>query len=222
MKGLFGGKSWKNQRVMNMDSMILKSCLIEREKVLLSVVCDGVGSMKDGSYASVMAVKLLGEWLDEIDDVSRIGIRMMERILEINCKICEESLQKELHTASTLSALLIVRESYYIVHIGDSRIYAYEAGELKLLTHDDVSSDGRLTEYIGKSTASLHYMEGDVKVKTFMLCSDGLYKKMDELFLVEKIKKLTSKNIDNTMEELAQHVINQGEQDNISIAFVKK
>jgi len=205
-----------------MDSLLLKSGFINGRKAMLAVVCDGVGSMADGAYASITAVKIMNEWFDNVKTADLIGTVMRNIVLNINLYIIKESKLKNIYTASTFSALLLVESDYYISHIGDSRIYCLENGRLCALTNDDVSPSGELTAYIGKNENILpQYREGTAAGKIFLICSDGLYRRMDKDFMTVKLKNWNKKSFDETIKILPQYVINLGEQDNISFALVK-
>ena len=222
MKYLFNGVSLQNGRQTNMDSLLLKRGLIDGTNALLAVVCDGVGSLSDGEFASGTAVRKLSEWFDRISSTEQVGLRMRDTILEINSHVISEARQQKMETASTLSALLLIERDYYIAHIGDSRIYCYEDGALAVLTNDDVSDAGKLTAYIGRiDNIFLQYSEGSAAGKTFLICSDGLYKRMDVDFLAEKLRAWSKKPLKVPIETLPQYVIGRGEQDNISLALVK-
>jgi len=219
---LFTGVSLKNKRQSNMDSLILKRGLIGEKDALLAVVCDGVGSLLDGAYASGTSVRMLNEWFDSVTTIERVGLRMRDAVLEINAHIISEGKQKNIDTASTLSALLIIENDYYIVHIGDSRVYIYEDGSLTVLTSDDVSDSGKLSAYIGQNENIFpQYYEGTAVGKIFLVCSDGLYKRMDIGFMAAKLKNWNKRSLQKPVDSLTQYVIERGEQDNISIALVR-
>ena len=55
---------------------------------------------------------------------------------------------------------------------------------------------------------------------TFLLCSDGLYKRMDGDFLQAELSRLSPRTIRRTMERLSEYVIGRGETDNISVALM--
>ena len=222
MKYLFNGASLQNGRQTNIDSLLLKSRHIDDKSALLAVVCDGVGSLADGAFASAIAVQMLNEWFQGAASVDRIGLVMRDAVLRINKYVVSEAKLNDMETASTLTALLLVESSYYIAHIGDSRIYCYENETLSILTNDDVSKSGKLTAYIGKKDEIfLQYSEGAVTGKTLLLCSDGLYKRMDTGLMAAKMKNLNKRSIKEAMNTLPQYVIERGEQDNISLALVK-
>ena len=221
---LFNGISLQNGRQSNMDSLLLKSGLICGKTALLAVVCDGVGSLANGAFASGIAVKMLSEWFNNATTIDRIGMKMRDAILEINSHIRSDAKQNKIDTASTLSALLLVESDYYITHIGDSRVYCYEEGvnELSILTTDDISESGRLTACIGYDDCIfLQYLEGAATGKTFLVCSDGLYKRMDTDYMITKMKSWNKRSFKEPIEALPQYVVECGEQDNISIALAK-
>jgi serine/threonine protein phosphatase PrpC len=62
MDYLFDGVSLKNGRETNMDSLLLTARKINKTPTLLAVLCDGVGSMADGAFASIESVRLLNDW----------------------------------------------------------------------------------------------------------------------------------------------------------------
>jgi serine/threonine protein phosphatase PrpC len=219
---LFSGESLRNKRPVNMDSLLLKCGMIREKKALLAVVCDGVGSLADGAFASKRAVQMLSEWFSKADTACRIGLALRDAIITINGHVMKEAGKANIKAASTLSALLLINRYYYIVHIGDSRIYSCEDETLSILTCDDISEEGKLTACIGQTeNIFLQYYEGKASGKTFLICSDGLYKRMDTDFLRSQLKDWDKCSAEEAIKNLTQYVIEQGEQDNISIALVK-
>ena len=230
-----------------MDSLLLKSGTVQGKSALLALVCDGVGSMADGGFASGEATRMLSEWFAwagaaqgtdqnatvQIGADNRIGLGMRDAVLRINAFIIARAKESKMDTATTLSALLLTGSTYYIVHIGVSRIYCWDSrmdsrfgsshapGQaLSLLTHDDVSASGKLTACIGQTEDIFpHYVEGDAEGKTFLLCSDGLYKRMDTQVLLTQMQGWNIKTLQEPAETLTRYVIDRGEQDNISVAL---
>lgn len=211
----------QNGRPSNMDSLLLKSGRIKKANAMLGVVCDGVGSLADGGFASGIAVKMLSDWFNNVKSIKRIGLALRDEVLSINSYIVEEAKKRSLDTASTLTALLLVESDYYITHIGDSRIYCYNDGAFTILTSDDVTKSGKLTGYIGKYDIFLQYSEGTAIDKVFLICSDGLYNRISEHVLEKEINSWNKRSSKEPLERLAQHVIELGEKDNISLAFMR-
>lgn len=222
MKYLYNGVSLQNRRQSNMDRLLLKTRCINGEDTLLAVVCDGVGSLAEGAFASGLAVKMIDDWFGKVSKTERIGLILRDTVLNINTYIISEARHKNINTASTLSALLLVENFYYIVHVGDSRIYSLEDGILSTHTNDDVSASGKLTACIGQTEETvLQYSEGSAGGKTFLVCSDGLYKRMDIDFMTYKMNVRSKRDVKRGVAALTQYVIKNGEQDNISLAIIR-
>ena len=231
MRYLFHGICLQNRRPSNMDSLLLKSGTIRDRSALLAVVCDGVGSMADGAFASGEAVRMLNDWFDKADSVDRAGLAMRDAALGINSAIIRQAKSHSMDTATTLSALLLIDDHYYITHIGDSRIYCFDSEStvnfaggqaLSVLTNDDVSESGQLTACIGQTEDVFpQCAEGKAGGKTFVLCSDGLYKRMDASLMMSVVSNWDRRALKEPLEALTRFVIERGEPDNITVAFVK-
>lgn len=216
----YDGISVANKRKTNMDGVLLKRRRIGSEMVYIAVICDGVGSMADGEFASAEAIRLTGEWLDGLSDTRRIELKMLVLIKEINEAVFASGKEKGLKTASTYSALLLCGSRYYIVHVGDSRVYRQMHGELRKMTPDH-SAGGKLTSYIGKSgDMDVFYDEGDYNGELFLLCSDGLYKRVSSEQIGQVIAGINKKSTHGALKELVQIAIEHGEHDNISAAIL--
>lgn len=219
---LFSGLSLKNKRPSNMDSLLLKCKTIEGRATILTAVCDGVGSFADGAFASGTAVRMLNGWFEQVKCTDRIGLRLRDAVLDIHTQIAAQAKEHGFQTAATLSALLLADGMYYIVHIGDSRIYMYYDETLSILTKDDISENGKLTACIGRSgRILLQYSEGCAEGKAFLVCSDGLYKRLTNDFITKKMQVSNKRMVKAAVKALAHHAIEQGEQDNISLALIK-
>ena len=224
---LYHGFSLQNKRPSNMDSLLLKRGAIQGKSALLALVCDGVGSMADGAFASGEAARMLGEWFDQAEGAGRIGLEMRDAVLRINRAIIARARENRMDTATTLSALLIIDHLYHVVHIGDSRIYCYDGGlaedlALSLLTSDDVSESGKLSACIGQTEDVFpQYGEGAAGDKIFLLCSDGLYKRVEKDMMLSTMKNWGRQSLKGPAEALARYAADRGEQDNITIALVK-
>ena len=219
---LYDGICLQNGRESNMDSVLLTSRSISGTPLMLAVVCDGVGSMNDGAYASMESVRLLNEWFSGITGTLQVGSYMRDEVFAINAKIVADAYEKDVKTATTLSALLLVDRQYFIVHAGDSRIYSVDRDGLLPLTVDTVTETGKLTAFIGRrGDPLLHYAEGVAINDVFLLCSDGLYKRIDDRTLFVNIDAGNRKSLHKSLHVLSAFAIKQGESDNISIAIIK-
>ena len=220
---IYSGLSLQNRRKTNMDTIILLERVISGENSLLITVCDGVGSLADGGVASTQIVNHLSEWFYRLVNTEIIGLKLRDEISAINRTIIDYALEHSIQTASTLSALFMTENSYYIVNIGDSRVYSVTNKELTQLTYDDSAENGALTAAIGFSQEPvLFYSEGQIDKQQFIVCSDGFYKRLDDEYLLNNISYKSKKDIDKSIRRIVDYVIGRGEKDNISVAFARK
>lgn len=152
--------------------------------------------------------------------------------------------KESVKVGTTVSALLLCNDIYYIAHVGDSRIYKINK-EIKQLTEDHtlVAMNVRnniMTEIEAKNSAKKNILTQCVGVKenievfkergkinkndVFVLCCDGFYNKFEEEELYSEIKKIKNIIDNDVLQEAAQKFVNKvkerGEKDNISIIIV--
>ena len=216
---IFDGVSIRNGRKTNMDSLMIKEKALSDRRICIAVICDGIGSLSDGAFASAYAVRILSEWFDSQTGTVRIGLRMRDTVQQADLRISEDAARMGLRTGTTLSALLLDGENYYVVHVGDSRIYSVGDEGLETLTVDQVNN-GKLTSCVGRGEATIFYNEGRCDGRRFLLCSDGLYKRMDEDFLKQELTSTERRGCKRAIQRLADYVTERGETDNVSLAIV--
>ncbi len=221
MNCIYNGISIQNQRKSNMDGLLLKTKENNDTPLYLAAVCDGVGSTENGGIAASITIHTINEWLSATEQPERLGLGLCSSVMEANNRIVAEMSTKAGRGASTLSALLLHGDSYWIAHVGDSRIYLFRDRTLRQLTPDQVT-EGKLFSYLGKRDGpDVVYREGESRAgDIFLLCSDGLYKRMDDDFLLNSLLTVTRKNIKKAMEKMIQYVVEHGENDNISVAII--
>lgn len=203
-----------------MDSLLLKRRSLAGRELCLAVVCDGVGSLEQGAFAASAAVRMLSVWFEKLESANRIGLQLRDYVMEIHQRVLEAARGYQIRTASTLSALLLDGERYYVVHIGDSRIYCFRNGIFERLTQDQVRC-GRVTSCLGhENRPNIQYNEGILYGELFLLCTDGLYKRLDDDFFQTELAGKDKKCLKKTVEQLAQCAVGRGEKDNISLALV--
>ena len=216
----YDGISLQNRRGTNMDSLLLKRKTLAGRELCLAVVCDGVGSLVQGAFAASVAVRMFSTWFEKLESENRIGLELRDYVMEIHQRVLEAARGYQIRTASTLSALLLDGERYYVVHIGDSRIYCFRDGVFERLTQDQVCC-GRLTSCLGyENRPDIQYNEGTLQGELFLLCTDGLYKHLDDDFIFFVLKGKDKKLLKKTVERLARCAVDRGEKDNISLALV--
>lgn len=223
MACVYDGISLTNGRAVNMDSLLLKSRTVAGTEVCLAAVCDGVGSLADGALSAQWAVQMLYNWLENLEDAEELGARLRDYVQTMNLAIRTKAQKQQVETACTLSCLLLWRQWYCLAHVGDSRIYLWEQGALRQLTQDQARR-GRLTQAMGhREHVTVFFQQGEQRgEQRFLLCSDGLYKRMEPETLGACMARLNRRSLQKTLRQLTEHVISQGERDNISAALLIK
>lgn len=223
MACVYDGISLTNGRAVNMDSLLLKSRTVAGTEVCLAAVCDGVGSLADGALSAQWAVQMLYNWLENLEDAEELGARLRDYVQTMNLAIRTKAQKQQAETACTLSCLLLWRQWYCLAHVGDSRIYLWEQGALRQLTQDQARR-GRLTQAMGhREHVTVFFQQGEQRgEQRFLLCSDGLYKRMEPETLGACMARLNRRSLQKTLRQLTEHVISRGERDNISAALLIK
>lgn len=223
MACVYDGISLTNGRAVNMDSLLLKSRTVAGTEVCLAAVCDGVGSLADGALSAQWAVQMLCNWLENLEDAEELGTRLRDYVQTMNLAIRTKAQKQQAETACTLSCLLLWRQWYCLAHVGDSRIYLWEQGALRQLTQDQARR-GRLTQAMGhREHVTVFFQQGEQRgEQRFLLCSDGLYKRMEPETLGACMARLNRRSLQKALRQLTEHVISQGERDNISAALLIK
>lgn len=236
---------------VNQDAVSVKVADTFYGEVVLAVLCDGMGGYEQGEVASASVIQAFNRWfLDvflqsmEYMDEMRIFSDMGNIVSNINNRIYQYGLGEGIVIGTTLTALLIFMDKYYIVNVGDSR--AYELGEsicritrdhsfveeeiLKgRMTREEARLDkrkNRLTRCIGCTPqVKPDFYSGITRTNAiYMLCSDGVRNKVDdnELFYFLHPSCLTDEDV---MENNTRYIYELNkmryENDNMSIVLVR-
>lgn len=133
-------------RKINQDACCVRMMKTGGHSLLMAAVCDGVGGMREGDYASRSTIQSLNHWFDytigrEIQgkDSSRLIDYLhggMESCIQSqNRMIYEYSREKGIQAGTTLTLLFILDGEYITAQVGDSRAYCMD-GELRQITED--------------------------------------------------------------------------------------
>lgn len=153
----------------NQDSVLIKEASTDIGRVLLGVVCDGMGGLAKGEVASATLIRAFSCWFEEElpfllyneehkiqeIDFSELQRNWNELVDSVNRKISDYSAGFHAACGTTLVAVLLVGKHYYIINVGDSRAYLIRE-TMKLLTKDQTfvqreMDEGRMTEQEAKT-----------------------------------------------------------------------
>jgi serine/threonine protein phosphatase PrpC len=214
------------QREGNEDSGLVSSNLV--------AVADGMGGHAGGEVASTIAITALTS--TQINENSLLTITKVIDLAILN----RSNAQPELAgMGTTLTALHLNKGSVELLHVGDSRCYAFTDGKLNQLSHDhtvmqELIDQGRITpeEAVNHPQRSLltHALMGDSGIEPviqiypvklgdqFLLCSDGLTAVLSDFEIAKIIKKYSGQDL---VENLVTETKAKGAPDNVTVIWVE-
>ncbi len=127
----------------NQDSVSLKVMNTPQGRMALAVLCDGMGGLAKGEVASAAVIRAFDAWARTelptlcerpIED-SEIRKQWDRIIVEQNSVISAYGARQGIRLGTTVVVLLLTQTRYYILNVGDSRVYEIQ-NEIKRLTQD--------------------------------------------------------------------------------------
>ena len=147
-------------RTENQDRVLALSGEVEGKEAGLFVLADGMGGLEYGSSVSTYITdEFLKWWEEDFPQMAHAGkcekeeIRELleQEIWDINQAVLAFRKRENCRSGSTISILFVYGDDYYIVNMGDSRVYIVQDGRLRRLTEDQSMAaqlvrEGKLTE----------------------------------------------------------------------------
>lgn len=229
------------KKEINQDSFVYK--VVEAGDFCCGIfaVADGVGGLLKGEVASSIAISCINKWWENnfknnFENYEYLVSSLIQAVKEANNQILKFAESKSIKMATTLSVMFLYKDSYFIIHIGDSRIYKINnsfSAKIIQLTEDHSTTvekiqNGQtvkrsvLTQYLGNKQEVEYscYTEKIKKNDYFLLCSDGIYKTQSNE-IISKIFKENIKDIKQICTSLVNNAKNNDEKDNISAIVIK-
>lgn len=207
---------------------------------VLLAVADGLGAYGGGDVASWLALnELLGMAAAASGTGPSAGL-LRTGFGRANQRVVDAALAGQGTRAmqTTLTALLLGPGEAYLGHVGDCRAYRLRDGELELLTTDHTQvmellrlrlvSPGQAAEHPARY-ALTRALGGELTVRTdvrqeplrdgdaFLLCSDGLWSKVD----AGEIGSALRGDVDAACDRLVRAAVERGGEDNASALAVR-
>lgn len=239
---------------VNQDSVLLIRANAGKDgELVFAVICDGVGGMKKGELTSALATVAFERWFDERMPLlygqpeieAELFGEWMEQVKQLHLALKKSSHADGIRSGTTLEVLLLLKDRYYICHVGDCRVYTL-GSELKQLTHDHTYVQrevdaGRMTpeqarkdknqnlllQCIGAGADEIQpdFLSGQVeKGQMFLLCCDGQRRRISSAEIRRQLltvrRKPTPETLANVLSALAALCRKRGEKDDISSILV--
>lgn len=184
--------------------------LLEMPELGLFAVADGMGGEMFGEVASETAVNALRDFVTEnravidafqmnssAENKVQVLDMLADALRDANAKVFKEADSRDIDgkMGTTLTVLLVIDSSGFMVHTGDSRLYMIRNGETTQLSTDhtlindykkqfgDYSGvfDAKFSGILTKAVGVQEYVEPEkltfaiLPEDKYLLCSDGLY-----------------------------------------------
>lgn len=210
-------------------------------------VCDGMGGGPGGKTASTIAVNEIMAGIDEAAEEEENANVIIKAIRRANMAIIEYGNENPplQGMGSTATVLLITKQSAFVAHVGDSRVYQLRGKKKVFRTFDhsmvfDLVKQKVITEEQARLSAQSNVItralgvKPDVEVDVqelpyekgdrFMLCTDGIHGTMPEDQLIKLVaggKALgpVTDNIATTVDEMGRN--EGGGHDNLTLAILE-
>lgn len=243
---------YRYQKNTNQDSLLVLKAIYKNSEIVFSVLCDGMGGLAKGEVASASVIDAYSKWFqNDFIEMLRKGLDkdeifgVWEKIAsEMNAKISAYGEKNGISLGTTLVMMLMCDEKYYIMNIGDSRVYRYtDATYILTKDHTLVQREidmGRMTEEEAKNHPKRNvllqcigaspfiqpdFFYGDIKSEeVYLLCSDGFRHIITEQEMFEQFDPKRHQN-EEMLNKSAVYLTDlnkyRNEKDNISVIVVR-
>lgn len=222
------------KRKHNEDAM----AILDKHSVY--VIADGMGGYAAGEVASQMCVDIIRDAFetkrfggDPILGLPPLGDELVRAIQTSNAAVLHESRTnpERAGMGTTVVSVRFVpgRRRAYIAHVGDSRLYRMRNDELVQLTTDHTLGQqgvqGAAAHKLSRAIGVFDDVEVDLTIDepqigdVYLLCSDGLFKMLHEMQIVELLHQNPDPNA--AAQVLVDEANARGGKDNITVIVLR-
>lgn len=194
-----------------------------------AIIADGVSAASGGKEAAEMCVQ--GFLTDYYSTPDAWSVKnSCERVINalnrwLYAQSYSHGLTAEKGYVSTMSSLVIVAHTAYILHIGDSRIYRYRQGSLELLTRDHVSNISNQSKYLNRAmglnlSPQVDFQELDVELgDIFLFTTDGVHEWLTDQDFTAVISE--NDDLELAAKIITDQALESGSNDNVSTLVLR-
>lgn len=239
------------KKEVNQDCLSVKRIHTQYEDIVFAILCDGMGGLSKGELASSTVINAYTNWIskDFVEIYGSINVDLVkqqwESILNTqNKQLIQYGKINKCKLGTTATILLLMDNRYYIMNIGDTRVYIIDKDirqitrdhsivELELergiLTEEQARVDLRrniLYQCVGVSENIYpDFFIGNIeKDSVFLICSDGFRNRItgDEIFDYLNPKRMTdTMKMKQNIDFLIKLNKDRNETDNISVISIR-
>ena len=132
-------------RKSNQDSIGLFKASTDFGEVIFGIVCDGMGGYANGELASRILIEAFETWFkcdypsciyEENYSYRDLFKQWGKIIYDCNERLVKYGMKHEISLGSTLTAVLLVNDEYFMAHVGDSRALVITPEKVYQMTRD--------------------------------------------------------------------------------------
>jgi len=229
---------------LQQDALLLEVAALGNREAALLVVCDGIGGLQEGEYASGYVTMRIRDWFygDYLKHVKRRhGRRRIERgfvgmLYGCNRYLTLYGKEHGIRLGTTVTVALLSGRRfpgarsfpclmrYMLFHVGDSRAYLL-GRRCRKLTEDDSLGNHVLHRCIGSFPwQGVQKRRGRLRSgEKILVCSDGFWRHLEQEEMAESLgngtgffgrKELTEVQLEKRLRRLGQAGRERGERDN--------
>lgn len=237
----------------NQDSLLVRKYNSDAGEIVFAVLCDGMGGLSKGEIASASLLNDFAIWSDtelqnlrfDAQNDEIIKNQWTDIITFAGKRIMKYGRQYGIALGTTVTAMLITSDRYYVLNVGDTRAYEIAEDDINIITKDhtvvarevelgrltpiEAENDPRrsvLLQCVGASEKIIPDMFfGNTKPNTsYMLCTDGFRHEItpEEIMQAFLPSLLTSEDImSQNIRWLIDLNKSRQEKDNITVALIR-
>ncbi len=228
------------KKPVNEDSLLI----LQKKKVALMLVADGVGGHGHGDWASGLCVEHFRNAFDKTNHLNDPEAFLKENTLSVARQVWQYGQEDPAYrnAGTTLTGFLVIEDAYHTVNLGDSRSYLYHPQKgLRRLTKDhsmvqEMIDAGTLTEeeslthpYRARMTSAIGQPPDTLRLdikgpfqlhpgEWLLSFSDGVH----DFLTDSEILKIVQEGTENTAQTLVEKSLGQGSNDNITACILKQ
>lgn len=198
----------------------------------LFVVADGLGGHAGGELASATVIEVVAASASQTAGWADPGHDLIELLTTADAAVRAKAVGALANMGTTVVALFLGKDGYWIVHAGDSRAYRLRAGRLEQLTRDHTPEQeggiglpapyrsGMITRAIGiGAETSFDVTTGQAQAgDRYLLCSDGLTDAISDSLIATLLEKVDNPTL--AAERLVTAANAAGGPDNVTVVVV--
>ncbi|WP_019557430.1 bifunctional protein-serine/threonine kinase/phosphatase [Thiomicrorhabdus arctica] len=197
-------------------------------KGAVAVIADGVSSSEAAKQASETAVKSFIQDYYSTPDTWSTKKSCQQIISSINSWLYKQGSSQASDLkgwVTTFDAIIFKSTTAYLLHIGDSRVYRFRQGELKLLTKDHITWLNKDRSYLSRALGVDTSLQIDFKAEAleqddlFLLTTDGVHDFITDDVMIQHLSSNGSET--EMAQRLVEKAIANQSNDNLTAQVIR-